>query len=139
MSSRSRRWVLALVVAGVTMGSTGASAQTATEEWVARYNDSTGAGDREIAHDIAVDGNGNVYVTGETESAPGPLVDYDYATVKYDVNGNELWAATYDGGFGHDRAYAVTVDDAGNVYVTGESDQGAATGSDYVTIKYDSS
>jgi len=91
------------------------------EVWAARY-DGIGGGD-DFARAIAVDAKGNVYVTGSSTDLQGR---YDYATVKYDTNGNEQWVARYDG-----CAYAVVVDANGNAYVTGTS-----TG-DYVTIKYD--
>ena len=67
----------------------------------------------------AVDAAGNVYVTGESAGAG---FDFDYATIKYDPEGNELWVARYNGpGNGSDVASALAVDAAGNVYVTGQS------------------
>ncbi len=96
--------------------------------WVAIY-DGTGHGsDRPT--DMTLDAAGNVYVTGMSEGADA---SYDYATVKYTSEGEELWAVCYDSGV--DRAYAIAVDDSGNVYVTGSS--GPMFESDYVTIKYD--
>jgi hypothetical protein len=102
------------------------------ELWVRRYN-SPGNSDDE-AYAIAVDGSGNVYVTGDSR---GSETFYDYATIKYDLAGNELWVRRYNRlGYSEDRAYAIAVDGSGNVYVTGESG-GWGTGSDYATIKYD--
>lgn len=61
-----------------------------------------------------------------------------YATLKYDANGNAIWAARYDGpGNGPDYAGAIAVDQSGNVYVTGGS-TGTGGSLDYTTIKYDS-
>jgi small nuclear ribonucleoprotein (snRNP)-like protein len=86
-----------------------------------------------MAYDGAIDDSGNVYVTGASWGS-GSL--YDYATVKYDANGNQMWVARYAGIiYGIDKAYSITLDDAGYVYVTGES-PGAGTAADYVTIKY---
>ncbi|MEO0083725.1 MAG: SBBP repeat-containing protein, partial [candidate division WOR-3 bacterium] len=80
-----------------------------------------------------IDNFGNVYVTGESYSNDN---NYDYATVKYDVNGNQQWIARYNGpGNGNDYAYAIAVDNFGNIYVTGESD-GISSFSDFATIKY---
>ena len=46
----------------------------------------------------------------------------------------EAWVARYDGPVSdYDGGYAVTVDDSGNVYVTG---LGNSTSFDYVTVKY---
>ncbi len=99
--------------------------------WVARYNGP--GGHQDIAKALAVDASGNVYVTGKSIGAG----NYHYATVKYDSNGNQLWVARYNGLVnGSDLAYALAVDAAGNVYVTGESYGGATSDYDYATIKY---
>lgn len=99
------------------------------ELWVARYDefyDDWAAG-------IALDSDGNVYVTGTSAGSNGRG---DYATVKYDTNGNQLWMARYDGpDNGLDEAFAVTVDSACNVYVAGDSSHSF---DEYTTvIKYD--
>lgn len=100
--------------------------------WVKRYNGPlTNSDDRATA--IAVDSSGNVYVTGYSYSSSGS----DYATIKYDSNGNQLWASRYNGPAGEDRANALAVDPSGNVYVTGYS-TGLGTNYDYATVKYDS-
>jgi len=122
--------VIFAVVTVATFLSTGVQAQVA-QAWVARYNGSGNGEDQ--ANAVAVDSAGNVYVTGFSY---GTLSDY--ATIKYDSSGNQLWAARYNGpGNDEDRANAMAVDAAGNVYVTGESWDSGVT--DYATIKYDSS
>ncbi len=66
----------------------------------------------------------------------GGVTDYDYATLKYDsATGNQIWLMRYDGGYGFDRANAIALDAAGNVYVTGQSDD-IISFMDYATIKY---
>jgi beta-propeller repeat-containing protein len=104
------------------------------EQWVARYNGSGSGYDR--AEAIAVDGSGNVYVTGQ--SVGSRHTGFDYATVKYDAAGQQQWAARYTGpgnsGEG-EEAQGIVVDGSGNVYVTGAS-LGSGTGYDYATIKY---
>jgi uncharacterized delta-60 repeat protein len=101
------------------------------QQWVARYDGP--AHDRDEAPHMAVDGSGNVYVTGYST---GLGTDYDYATIKYSPSGEEEWVARYNApaDFG-DVAYGVAVDNSGNVYVTGSS-AGMGTNSDYATVKY---
>lgn len=102
------------------------------QQWVARYNSPGNGDDRALA--IAVDGAGNVYVTGY--STGGGSGD-DYVTIKYNSSGAQQWVAVYNGpGNGSDRAAALAVDTAGNSFVTGFSWGGAATGTDYATIMY---
>jgi uncharacterized delta-60 repeat protein len=101
------------------------------QQWVARYD---GPGHNlDTATAIAVDGTGNVYVTGRS---PGLGTNYDYATIKYNASGQEEWVARYNGlGNARDGARAIGLDDSGNVYVTGIS-VGSGTDFDYATIKY---
>jgi hypothetical protein len=102
--------------------------------WARTYNGTADSSD--MARDITVDAHGNVYVTGSSRTT-GALGDI--VTIKYDSLGTVEWTARYnnpdtslsDGGYG------IEVDGFGNVYVVGQS-QGLGTGSDIVTIKYDS-
>jgi len=87
----------------------------------------------DAAWDVAVDGSGNVYVTGSSFNG----ANYDYFTIKYNSGGSEVWKVAYNGpANGADHAQGVAVDGSGNVYVTGYSNNGANY--DYFTIKYDS-
>ncbi|UCB52837.1 MAG: SBBP repeat-containing protein, partial [Candidatus Zixiibacteriota bacterium] len=98
--------------------------------WVRRYGGSPDGGD--CAQDLALDKDGNMYVTGYSSSA----TDFDYATIKYDSDGNVAWFARYNGPeSGDDWASALSVDGFGNVYVTGHS-YGSGAAEDYVTVKY---
>ncbi|HJY63357.1 MAG TPA: SBBP repeat-containing protein [Ignavibacteria bacterium] len=102
------------------------------EQWVQRYHGPGDGSDR--AYSIAVDGSGNVYVTGES---PGSGSGKDYATIKYSSDGTGLWLQRYNGtGNSDDAALSIAVDVSGNVYVTGDSWGSGGTGSDYATIKY---
>jgi uncharacterized delta-60 repeat protein len=82
---------------------------------------------------IAPDNLGNVYVTGvSTNTGTGN----DFATVKYDTNGNQQWVIRYNGpANGNDGATAIAVAPDGSIYVTGYS-QNTSGGSDITTIKY---
>jgi len=104
------------------------------ELWVARYNGPANLDD--FANSIAVDSVGNVYVTGRSRNSL-TIGDEDYATVKYDPNGNELWVVRYNGpGNLLDNAISLAIDGLGNVCVTGQS-RGIGTNGDIATIKYD--
>ena len=97
--------------------------------------------ENDIAHSVAVDASGNVYVTGYSRTGTLGRVGDDYITIKYNKEGIELWVARYDGpGRGLDVANSIAVDAAGNVYVTGKSTgtTGTGTNTDYATIKYNS-
>jgi hypothetical protein len=101
--------------------------------WTRRY---TGPGNNgtDIPCALAVKGN-CLYVTGQSW---GDSVDY--ATVKYDLNGQLQWERRYDGGVlsnNYDAARGLAVDDSGNVYVTGFSTVTESYPCDYVTIRYD--
>jgi hypothetical protein len=101
--------------------------------WAARYNGPANGWDFPAA--IAVDAADSVYVTGKSSAVAIVLDRGDYATVKYDSNGNELWVHRYNGpGNGEDGAVAIAVDAASNVYVTGGSTGSDGT-YDYATIK----
>ncbi|KPL03279.1 MAG: hypothetical protein AMJ73_07500 [candidate division Zixibacteria bacterium SM1_73] len=99
--------------------------------WVRRYN---GPGNSEdVAYDIAVDGSNNVYVTGHSH---GGGTKRDYATIKYDPNGDTVWVRRYNEPANEDDfARAIAVDGSGNVYVTGWS-WSSVTQSDYLTLRY---
>lgn len=103
------------------------------QQWVSRYN---GTGNEEDkAFGIAVDGSGNVFVTGKSKNSNA---NFDCVTIKYNSEGSIQWTDRYDGSNGDDGNFAIAVDKNGNVYSTGYSD-GSTTGYDYVTIKFDNS
>ncbi|MFI5145147.1 MAG: SBBP repeat-containing protein [Ignavibacteria bacterium] len=102
-----------------------------TEQWVSRFN---GPGNNtDVALSIALDNNGNVYVTGESYGT-----DYDFTTIKYSSTGVQQWVQSYVSS-GGDCGYSVVTDLYGNVYVTGEGGTWSFNGWDYITIKYNSS
>src|SRR3990170_2686494 len=106
-------------------------AQSVDTAWVRLYNGL--ANNYDAASAIAVDGSGNVYVTGTSHASETAL---DYTTIKYGSNGDTAWVRRYDGPLSsYDQASAIIVDDSGNVYVTGGS-WGTVTTTDYATIKY---
>ena len=103
------------------------------EQWISTYNGQNTF--RDVSNSIALDGMGNVYVTGRTWVTQ---LDYDFATIKYNASGQEQWVAIYNGpGDGDDWASSIATDASGNAYVTGWS-EGVGTSYDFATIKYSS-
>jgi hypothetical protein len=77
---------------------------------------------------VAVDGSGNVVVTGEFEGTVdfggGPLTStgsYDIFLAKFDEAGNHVWSRRF-GDASEQYGMSVTVDVSGNVIVTGRFD-----------------
>ncbi|MCI0536078.1 MAG: SBBP repeat-containing protein [Verrucomicrobiales bacterium] len=102
--------------------------------WTNRYNGPATGWDYAVA--VAANTNGDVYVAGYSQ---GTGTAYDFATLKYSSAGGPLWTNRYDGpGNQSDQAYAIAVDDRGDVLVTGFS-LGVGSMNDFTTIKYSSS
>ena len=105
------------------------------QAWIAFYDGPDNRNDEPQA--MVVDSTGNVYVTGHSWS-DSPRLGYDYATIKYNSNGNQLWVARYNGpGDVIDGAHALALDGQGNAYVAGLCCYGVGGGGDFATIKYD--
>ncbi len=94
-------------------------------EWA----ESMGGSGGDYCRSISVDGAGNVYMTGyftgTADFTPGPDTanltsngSYDIFIAKYDSSGNYRWAINI-GGSTVDEGYAISLDNAANVYVTG--------------------
>ncbi|MDA2929354.1 SBBP repeat-containing protein [Acidobacteria bacterium AH-259-O06] len=81
---------------------------------------------------IAVDPEGNAYVTGFTSSTDFPTAnalqpafgggDFDAFVAKLNPTGSALVYSTYLGGSGNDQGLGIAVDADGNAYVTGGAD-----------------
>lgn len=113
--------------------------------WAAYYNYSAPNNWEDIAYAIGVDNQDNVYVTGSSKIAIHQNGYRDIATIKYNANGVQQWVMRYNNpdaggamGTNDDKPVALQVDHLGNVYVSGNS-LDAISGTDYVTLKYDSS
>src|SRR5688572_24190266 len=78
-------------------------------QWVRTYNGGHGS---DAAAALIVDPAGNLYVTGQSA---GSGTNADYATIKYDAAGTELWVRRYDGpstalAHDYDRPAALALD-----------------------------
>ena len=108
-----------------------AQAQSAVPAWVQRYD---GPGNySDVATAMAVDTNGNVFVTGYSY-----IVYADYATIAYSNTGTPLWTNRYSGPGFYDFASAIAVNNAGSVFVTGYSESSTTYpyNRDYATVAY---
>ncbi|MBN2722890.1 MAG: SBBP repeat-containing protein [Deltaproteobacteria bacterium] len=80
----------------------------------------TSSGDK--LYDIIKDEEGRILVSGRTQ---GDLYDEniggrDAVVAKFDIYGNIIWGVQY-GSTGDERAYGVTVDDSGDIFVAGRT------------------
>ena len=112
------------------------NASTGAQLWASRYAGVGGAGGGAVA--VAVDPAGRaVFVTG---SSPGQGTGTDYVTIAYNAaTGQRLWLSRYNGpASGSDDPSAMAVSpDGRDVFVTGTSQGGPASGSDFATVGYD--
>jgi len=108
------------------------------------YSTFIGGTSHESGTSIAVDLDGNAYVSGATLSSDFPAVNaydgslsgsYDCFVVKLSAAGNSLLYSTFIGGTDGDSAGEIRVDSAGNVYMCGTT-----MSPDFPTVNaYDSS
>ena len=96
------------------------------------YSTFLGGSGNDYATGIAVDATGQSYISGYTASIDFPVTsnafqssygggEFDGFFAKLNPAGSQLVYATYLGGTGNDTAYAVALDPAGNVYLTGQT------------------
>jgi len=79
--------------------------------------------DSDVSSGVAVDGAGNVYITG-SERRDDLGQSYNIWLRKYDTEGNTLWTQTYNSpANSRDAGLDVAVDTTGNVYVIGMEDR----------------
>jgi uncharacterized repeat protein (TIGR01451 family) len=85
-------------------------------------------GGNNFGNDIAIDAQGNAYVTGKASAAIFPATpgaydatqnNTDAFVVKLNAQGNALLYATYLGGTGSEEGFGIAVDAAGDIYVAG--------------------
>jgi hypothetical protein len=96
------------------------------------YSTYLGAGNTDIGNPIAIDGAGNAYVTGETDSSAFPTTagafdtswngNFDVFVTKLNATGSSLVYSTFLGGGQADRGFGIAVDATGNAYVTGRTE-----------------
>ena len=107
------------------------SLNMSAQVWTNRYNGQGDYSDRFTA--VLTDANGNVYLAGSTVISGN---NQDILVLKLDANGTTVWRNVYNApSSGVDAALAMTMDAAGNIYITGYA-KFTASATDIVTIKY---
>lgn len=104
---------------------------TGSQMWLQEY-DQWSASDK--ATSVAVDANGDVYVTGAADD--GSIDETDIVTIKYSSFGSQMWLQEYDEFSGPDTGKTVVVDPFGCIIVTGSVWSGSVDNNDVVTIRY---
>ena len=87
------------------------------------YTWGAGAGTASLAYGVATDTTGNVLVTGTTNGSldgQSHVGGKDIFLTKFGADGTRLWTRQY-GTPGDERVYAVAVDAAGNIFLTGST------------------
>ena len=87
-----------------------------------------------VAQGVAVDDNGDIYLTGRTSDDEFPTTTnavqstyqggIDAVVVKLSADGSQLLYSSFLGGSKQDEGYDIAVDDAGDIYLTGSTDSG---------------
>jgi len=97
------------------------------------YSTYLGGTGNEVGHGIAVDGPGDAYITGNTQSTNYPIQNalqtgngggYDAFVTQLSADGSALVYSTYLGGNSDEDGYGIAVDGMGDAYVTGDTFSG---------------
>ena len=90
-----------------------------------------------IGKDIIVDDAGNIFIAGSGDLDPSTGLDDGLVLVKFDDMGNEIWNNTY--GIEYTFGEAVDLDNSGNAYVAGYTNDYGAGAEDACLVKFNSS
>jgi hypothetical protein len=118
---------------------------TSTEASALTFSTYLGGSGDDRAYGLALDGTGNVYITGATVSTDFPTTSGAYQTTNHGLSdafvaklnpaGSALLYSTYLGGSGVDQGNALAVTSAGIVFVTGFTQSSDFPASSYNPIQ----
>lgn len=104
------------------------------QQWAQTYSGPGGFNDE--GKGIALDGSGNVYVTGPSDTMVSSQPNADVVLLKYNNAGVQQWRRVYNSaGNGYEYSKKVKVDRAGNIVVMGYGSQ-PSNGNDFLVLKY---
>lgn len=140
-------------ITGRTNGNLGGTSEGGSDAFLMKFDTSgnqvwarqVGTAESDRGWAVAVDGSGNVYISGDTKGSFdgfGNQGEKDAFLVKFDTSGNKLWTRQIGTEY-TDTSDAVAVDNAGNVYISGitKGDLGGTNAGsfDAFLAKFDSS
>lgn len=108
--------------------------QTQDLNWSASYNAPGNGSD--VALEMALDNNNNIYLTGKGVKITAE--GYNIYTLKYNSNGQRLWAVDFTGTPGvnsNEYGLGIAIDGSGNVYVAGAAVV-TNKGNEFTVLKY---
>ena len=100
-----------------------------------QWNTTWGGTENDFGWDIALDSSENIFVSGFTNSFG--IVLFDIVLVKFNSFGQQQWNTTW-GGSHLDMVWAIVLDSANNIFLTGFTSSFGAGSSDGLLIKYNS-
>ena len=119
-----------IYLTGYTEGDLGGVNSGNDDAWVAKYNtqgeqlwiQQFGTQSSDLAYGIEIDGQGNIYLAGETQGDLGGVnAGYNDAWVaKYNTQGEQLWIQQF-GSQSFDSARDIAIDGQDNIYLTGRA------------------
>ncbi len=110
--------------------------QIGEQQWFATYTSDLMNG-RDKCYLLALDREGNIYLTGNSETGATSSGRFEFVTIKYNPSGVRQWLRRYPGRFlmSNNWVTDISVNDFGDVYINGTGER-TAGGSEFVTIKY---
>jgi hypothetical protein len=104
------------------------------ERWHSSYQQYPGA--MAVPWAMALDGAGNIIVTGQRASGPlTPNTRFESTTVKFDPSGNLVWEVPLE--FDQARAFGLGLDGQGNTWIAAAELRSRVQPDAFLTVKYD--